>query len=248
MKQLFVAWQQPTSREWIPVARLEREDHVYRFLYTQGARRADGFRPFGNMTELDSVYFSDTLFPFFSNRLLAKSRPEYRDYLSWMNIDASASDPMSMLAITGGLRGTDSLELFPMPTRTEAGKFEIEFFARGLRHFNQSCVLAVNALETNDRLCLVRDLQNKADAYALFMRTENPIHLVGYVPRFYAKDLGILLERFPVDVEVRVQRVNPDAPLSMRLLCSVSAPWPEDFVPFENDADFAPMTHLPSHT
>jgi hypothetical protein len=247
MQQLFVAWQQPTTREWIPVARLERENHVYQFSYTQGVTRAEGFRPFGRMTDLDTMYVSDTLFPFFSNRLLSKSRPEYKDYLAWMNSDPSNSDPLSMLAVTGGLRGTDSLELFPMPTRTAFGKFEIEFFARGLRHFNHSCVEAVSRLQAGDRLCLVRDLQNDADACALFMRTENPIHLIGYVPRFYAKDLGHLLECSPSEMDVRVSRVNPDAPLSMRLLCKVSSPWPEDFVPFKNDADFAPYAPLLNH-
>lgn len=240
MQQLFVAWQQPTTREWIPVAKLERENHVFQFSYTRGASRAEGFRPFGRMTELDTMYVSDTLFPFFSNRLLSKSRPEYRDYLEWMNSDPSNSDPLSMLAVTGGLRGTDAIELFPMPDRTASGKFEIEFFARGLRYFNQSCVDAVARLQGGDRLRLVRDLQNEVDAFALFMRTEKPIHLVGYVPRFYAKDLGYLLERSPASMDVRVSRVNPDAPLSMRLLCKVSAPWPDDFVPFNNDEDFKP--------
>jgi hypothetical protein len=242
MNSLFVAWQQPTTREWIPVARLDWDGGEYRFSYTQGALRAESFEPFGRMKELKAIYRSETLFPFFSNRLISKSRPEYEDYLTWMNFDASNSAPIFVLGMTGGVRGTDSIELFPMPSRNAAGTLEIEFFARGLRHFNKTCVNAANSLKQGDRLRLVRDPQNDADAFALFMRTENPIHLLGYVPRFYAKDLGVLLQRFPAEVIVRVQRVNPDAPLSMRLLCSASAPWPDDFMPFKEDQDFAPVT------
>jgi hypothetical protein len=241
MDSLFVAWQQPSTREWIPVARLDWDGEEYRFSYTQGALRAESFEPFGRMKGLRVSYHSAELFPFFLNRLISKSRPEYEDYLTWMNFNSSNSAPIFMLGMTGGLRGTDSIELFPMPKRNAAGTLEIDFFARGLRHFNQTCVDAANSLVSGDRLLLVKDLQNDVDTFALFMRTENPIHLVGYVPRFYAKDLGKLLQRFPSEVEVRVQRVNPDAPLSMRLLCSASAPWPDDFAPLKDDPDFVSL-------
>jgi hypothetical protein len=80
-----------------------------------------------------------------------------------------------------GGHGTDSIELSPVSKRNAVGRFEIKFFARGLRHFNQKCVHAVNSLKKDDRLRLVRDPQNDVDAFALFMRTENSIHLLGYI-------------------------------------------------------------------
>lgn len=238
MKTLFVSWREATTSEWIPVARLDWDGSFYRFSYTRGAKRAASFEPFGKMNDLYGVYRSEQLFALFLNRLISKSRPEYSDYLRWMGLDSTVGDAMSELGISGGLRGTDSIELVPMPLRTPAGNYSIEFFARGLRHFNSSCIDAVGRLHDGDRLWLVRDAQNAADAYALFMRTENPIHLVGYVPRLYAKDLGKLLDYYGPKLEVRVKRVNMDAPLNMRLLCSVTSPWPEGFKAFASEDDF----------
>ena len=42
---LFVAWrnQSDIHRGWGPVGKLEHEDGIYRFFYTQGARTLPGF-------------------------------------------------------------------------------------------------------------------------------------------------------------------------------------------------------------
>jgi hypothetical protein len=32
-------------------------------------------------------------------------------------------------------------------------------------------------------------------------------------------------------VRVEVEKVNPEAPIQMRLLCNITAAWPEDFHP-----------------
>lgn len=106
MTQLYVAWKQPDSGEWIPVARLARTTSgSYRFNYTQGAYRASDFFPFSGLERMDVVYESATLFPMFSNRLISKSRPEYADYLRWLGLAGGSKDPMAMLALTGGIRG-----------------------------------------------------------------------------------------------------------------------------------------------
>ncbi len=242
MKTLFVSWREATTGERIPVARLDWDGSFYRFSYTKGALRATSFEPFGKMIDLRGVYRSDKLFAMFLNRLISKSRPEYLDYLRWMGLNPSVGDEMDELGISGGRRGTDSIEVVPMPVRNEAGNYSVEFFARGLLHFNASCVEAVKQLREGDRLWLVKDAQNAFDTYAMFMRTENPIHSVGYVPRLYAKDLGHMLDRFGSEVDVRVKRVNDDAPLSMRLLCTLNAPWFEGFRPFATE-DFVSLSH-----
>ena len=86
MKQaLFVAWRtrDPENPGWGPVGRLEFEEGVYRYFYTEGAQSLSGFGPFSQMSNLNEVYESIELFPLFSNRLLSKNRPEYEAYLSW---------------------------------------------------------------------------------------------------------------------------------------------------------------------
>lgn len=136
MKALFIAWQDKTTRRWAPVGRLSREDGVYRFVYTRGAEETPHFRPFGRMLDLHKSYKSEELFPIFANRILAKNRPEYRDYLQWLGLAEAQYDALEELSRTGGLRATDSLELFPCPEPTEGKTFEVYFFCRGLRHLH----------------------------------------------------------------------------------------------------------------
>src|SRR3954463_2868057 len=103
MRTVYVAWQDPKSRDWYPVGRLTHNGK-YRFVYTEGAAVSPDFLPFGRMTDLNVAYESDNLFPLFANRLLPKSRPEYSDYLRWLDVDED--DPLSPLAIlsrSGGL-------------------------------------------------------------------------------------------------------------------------------------------------
>jgi hypothetical protein len=247
METIFVAWQQPDSREWIPVARLDRDRGKYRFSYTQGAFRARGFQPFGRMDQLFGVYESDTLFPFFANRLISKSRPEFKDYPRWLGLSDLSNDSMVILALTGGIRGTDDLELFPPPTLTAKGEYRLQFFTRGLRHLPRDFVGMIDLLQPGARLFLMNDSQNRTDQFALALRSDDPVFFVGYCPKYYARDLTVLMQSADSELEVRVKSVNADAPLSMRLLCSVTAKLPDQFGLFGNNVDFeAVADNVPS--
>src|SRR5712691_11405148 len=100
MKALYLAWQDPASREWLPVGRLTYENKRYRFVYTSGAKKSKNFFPFGRMRDLESVYESTDLFPLFANRILSKSRPEYQQFLHWLNVTEDEADPLALLART----------------------------------------------------------------------------------------------------------------------------------------------------
>jgi hypothetical protein len=241
MNNLFVAWQQPGSGEWIPVASLERYDHGYRFFYTQGVLRAKNFRPVGGMDKLDFVYESTTLFPLFSNRIIGKSRPEFKDYLRWLGLDSMGNDPMAMLSLTGGIRGTDSIELFQPPSLDNDGQYSVDFFVRSLLHLSKNTIEHIVTLEPNSKLFFMKDCQNSFDPMALALRSDAPPVLVGYCPKYYTKDLGILLSNIESELQVRVKCINKDAPLNMRLLCSISAKAPKDFLPLGNENDFLPF-------
>jgi hypothetical protein len=125
------------------VARLSNQDGVYRFEYTKGAKN-QRFVPFGRMTELDQVYYFRELFPLFKNRLLAKSRPEYRAYLDWLGVGVETQDPMLLLARSGGARGTDLLEVFPQPEANAEGEHELYFFSHGLHHQSAATLARIN--------------------------------------------------------------------------------------------------------
>ena len=247
MKALFVAYQDSASRQWAPVGRLTREDGRYHFAYTRGAREFKNFVPFGRMTDLNAEYVSEKLFPLFANRVLPKSRPEYADYLHWLGLSQASHDALEELARTGGLRATDNLELIPCPAPTEGNRYEVFFFARGLRHLSKDCQDRTLKLVTGERLYLAQDLQNGFDNTALLVRTGDPVTLVGYAPRYYSSDFTRLIKEVGSnEVAVTVERVNADAPLQYRVLCKLSAPWPSGFGPCET-GDFEMLSAV-QHT
>lgn len=230
MKSLFVAWQDPQSRQWAPVGRLSRDDGQYRFVYTRGAKELPNFTPFGLMTDLQVEYVSDELFPLFANRILAKSRPEYEQYMGWLGMARNKYDALDELARTGGVRATDSLELFACPQPSEEHNYEVYFFCRGLRHLHAENQQRADELKPGERLYIMPDPQNEFDRLALLLRTGDPITLVGYAPRYFTGEFSHLMELVePENVKVTVEKVNLDAPLQYRILCRFRSPWPAKF-------------------
>jgi hypothetical protein len=232
MKVLFVAWQDPVSRDWIPVGRLTREGGLYQYQYTKGAKRSKNFEPFGWMRDLDSLYVSEKLFPLFANRILPKSRPEYRDYMRWLGLEAREYDELEVLARSGGVRATDTLEIFPCPSPDKDGMYVGYFFCHGLRHLAPENRARVKSMNSGERLYLLQDFQNRYDPSALLLRTEDPVSFVGYCPRYYSRAFTQLLKKVdPKKVTVHAERVSADAPSELSLLCKLTAPWPRNFAP-----------------
>ena len=229
MKAIFVALQEQNTRRWAPVARVVKDGDLYRLAYTKGAESID-FPGFGRMNDLSKEYISTDLFPLLKNRTLPQSRPEYSEYMSWLGLSTEEHDVLDELARSGGIRATDEIELIPMPQQTSNKSFEAYFFARGIRHLPKSTAARVSDLHEGDRLFIMRDVQNKQDGNALLLRTDDPISIVGYAPRYYAHDFGQLASEPRTDqVRVTVERLNPSAPASYKVLCKITAPWPEFF-------------------
>ena len=242
---VFVAWQSPKDRRWFPVGRLTFDGSSYRFVYTKGTRKASEFIPFSRMQDLECVYESTELFPVFANRLLGKDRPEYRDFLQWLAVPESEGDPLALLERTGGPRETDSLTIFPRPERTALGTYESKFFVQGIRYLPSHAIDVVNKLSPGMRLYLMPDPQNRYDHLAIGLRTEDPKTLVGYCPRYFAEDFLALLEHNgAADVLVSVHQVNRAAPIQLRLLCQIVAPWPENFQPCAGEL-YEPLARTP---
>ena len=121
MKTLYIAWQDPKDRAWLPVGQLTFDGNTYRFVYTKGAKQSSNFIPFGRMAKLEAVYESVDLFPLFANRLLAESRPEYKQFPDWLHVEENEAHPIAVRARTEGLRETDSLTVFPCPQMDSEG-------------------------------------------------------------------------------------------------------------------------------
>jgi hypothetical protein len=224
------------------VGRLTHDGQLFRFCYTRGAESAD-FRPFAQMEQLDQVYESDELFPLFANRLLPKSRPEYEAYLRWSGFDPDhPPDPIVVLGVTEGIRQTDAVEVFPCPVPDSESCYLNKFFLHGIRWMGPPAVQRISRLVPGEPLRLLADFQNEADRQAVAVRTESERMLIGYVPRYLAREVWSLVQECDVDfIELAVERVNPDAPLQNRVLCRMNASWPQGFQPSSGD-EFMPIS------
>jgi len=231
--KLILSWKNP-HKQRVPIGQLEFKDGYYYFRYTKGALN-NKFRLFDSMKQLNRVYESKELFAPFKNRLLQKSRPEYKDYLKWLNIDKDTIHPMEELALTGGVRATDSFEFYPLPKKKD-GDYVVIFFSRGIRHLAKSYNQRVKGLGEYRKLYLMRDIQNKLDNYALVLRTDNPIELVGYCPSFYTRDFNRLINNNGAnEIHLQVLKNNIDAPSQLKLLCEFRTKWYEGFTPFDSE-------------
>lgn len=240
---LYVAWrnQIESHQGWGPVGRLELEDGVYRFFYTKGARTLEGFKPFPEMPNLEIIYESNDLFPLFANRLLGEQRPEYVKFLKWGGFSPNSHpNPILILGVTEGKKATDSVEVFPCPEPVN-GCYVNKFFVHGLRWMNSGSLTRIATLKTNERLYLMPDLQNAFDSNAVAILTDTDRAMLGYVPRYLAKDVCELFRSCDLNfIELRVEQVNHDAPLQQRLLCNMRACWPDGFEPCSGD-EFQPI-------
>jgi HIRAN domain len=243
LRTLFLAWQDSISRGWFPVGKLTYQQGLYYFRYIQGAltaRDIADFRPILSFPEFEYCYSSPDLFPLFANRLLRRSRPDYPDFVKWLNMPEDQEDPIALLARSGGQRQTDSFEVFPLPEPDIQGDFHIHFFAHGLRYMSPDVQKNVQNLQVGEKLFLMHDMQNAFDSRALVLRTENH-QSVGYCPRYLTQDFFELVSRFPEKVKVAVEKVNlSPTPLQFRLLCNLTATEIEDFQPFAS-ATYEPI-------
>jgi len=235
---LILVWKSPPNNAWVPVGKLSYKASKYVFEYTNGALKAfnDGFFiPFGQMDDLSKIYVSQELFPFFQNRLLQKSRPEYDDYLDWLALSKDSTTPLEELARSGGIRATDNLQLFPIPQKRN-DLYNVKFFSHGIRHLPPLYIDRINHLARGDKLYLMRDVQNEHDSFAIALRTGNPTEIVGYVPRFFSEEFTKLLDVIDAtEISVVIEKINIKAPSQFKLLCKLNAYWPNGFTPFDQE-------------
>lgn len=239
-KKILLFSQNTETRRWFTVGLLEFINDEYSFKYSKSAHKAfleGDFVPFGVMRDFSKTYTSKTLFPLFKNRLLDKSRPEYVEYLEWLGLSKETATDMDELSRSGGLRATDQLQILPYPEKSLSGKYCVDFFVHGIRHLSKKSANSVSQLSAGEELLLIKDDANQFDSLALAISTQPIPVIIGYCPRFFAKDFRELLE---VNEEFRtiqllVSQVNRDAPLQYRLRCSLEAVWPDGFSTFADD-------------
>jgi len=220
---VYLAWQASDTRDWHIVGLLtENTDKSYTFNYTKGTEVLPNFAPFSGMPDITKKYISKDLFPQFKNRVLNKKRPEYPCFIKWLGLDDDESSPVTILARSGGLRGTDQLQMFNRIEFNPDGSFEHIFFAHGLSHLTASANQRVMDLECGEKLYLCPDPQNKYDENAVLIRAENPTQVVGYCPRYLAADILLFLNQDTKSINIVVEALSDTAPANYKLMCKIS--------------------------
>lgn len=213
----------------------------YSFAYLKLAEQLAHFEPLPGLPDVHRRYDSDQLFPVFANRVMPRRRPDYDLFTARLDLTGDA-DPFEVLARSGGRRATDRIEVFAAPQRTAEGASSVLFFARGVRHV-PGAAGAVASLRPGDRLCLVDEVDNPHNPRALVLRVPDG-QQVGWAPDYLVEHVHELRQLNGEDPTVVVEHVNDDTVAAhMRLLCRLSAPWPEGYEPF-SDASFAPLVDL----
>jgi hypothetical protein len=247
MNSLFLSWRQPGNRWW-PVGLLSHDAEGYVFSYTEGvyaAARA-GFRPLSAFPDFDQVYRSSTLFPIFQNRLPPRSRPDYGEFVEWLDLPRDERNLILLLARSGGQRETDMFEVFAGPEPQPDGRYRSTFFLHGLRHRGPEAEREVARLEVGDELTLEEEPDNPVDPRAIRVLAKvNGVH-IGFVPRYLCTDAHTVVAAAGGASHVRVRRLNPaPTPVQFRVLCELDAPWPVGFVPLAGP-EFRAIRTLPA--
>ncbi|EPN1618686.1 HIRAN domain-containing protein [Kosakonia sacchari] len=219
---VYVAWQAPDTHDWHVVGNLQARQSGYVFNYTKGALTSSKFTKFSGMNDVKETYVSEDLFPLFKNRLLSPRRPEYPKFINWLGLDSSNAEPIEILARSGGMRSTDQLQMFKRIEIDNDGNFEHYFFAHGLSHLTSSANERVSNLQNGERLCLCLDVQNRYDQEAVLIRADRPAENVGFCPRYFARDIKMMLLDNSSSIELTVERISADAPHNYRLLCKAA--------------------------
>ena len=230
---LYVTWRHPEGLIH-PVGLLTRRvlngSDSYRFVYLKTSETIEGFHHLPGLPDLHRVYESKDLFPVFRNRQMSRRRPDYPQYVEKLNL-AIDCHPFEVMARNEGRKLTDRIEVFAPPVRTDDAKLTTLFFARGIRH-RPGDSQAITAMQVGDRLVLEDDPENKHNPRAMFINTLQ-LRPVGWVPDYLVGTVHDLRDLTGVEaVSVTAEHINPpDVAPSMRLICRLTAPWPDHYEP-----------------
>ena len=246
MTSLYLAWNDPVSRQWMPVGRLTRhgtEPSAYEFAYTEGARQALYSSPHWQVPgfpRLDQVYKSTEMFPAFRDRLMNFGRPDRAEFLSYLNLDVGSWDEVAELALSGGRAHSDWFEIFPEIVPNEEGHFVSRFVLQGLDQADPDAVRRADKLQVGNQLTIQFESNSPDSTSVVSVKTRDNCTL-GWLPNYLVSWLRQGHTWSGTDFRARVARVNLDAPLSHRLLVEFQGRVPMGFTNMRDLPEFQPI-------
>ena len=190
---LYLVWKDPISRRNYTVGKLSKGSE-YTFEYCGEYLQAkdvgwDYIKSFPN----DETYHSKVLFPAFSSRLPDKKRKDIVSVLTKYGL--SEYNGFDLLRKSGGRLPIDNYE-FVEPIVFCDNVAIKEFYVGGIRHvskcFGKDC-RSLPKLSGGTQLNLVPEPNNEYDTNAVLVKTIDG-NSVGYVPRYYSKDVTSFLK------------------------------------------------------
>jgi len=246
VRRLIINWrQQEETRHIVPVAELLLDDvdgeARYEFGYIEGVHRARelGFQPFAAFPEIERRYVSRDLFPFFRNRVMPATRPDYLEYVTALGLTPDTASAVDLLGRSEGRRHTDHIETILAAERSaDRSRYLTHFLARGVRHV-PGAEEAIRDVAQDVELSAVLEPTNPKNPRARQLQLGG--RSLGYVPDYLLFDVDAL-DAAAAGARFTVVRVNPSpAPAHHRLVVRIDAAWPSDFVPFSG-RQFQPIT------
>ena len=210
-EELWLIWKEPISRRRYKIGSLVKNINGYKFNYVNpeldDARKV-GFKYFPGFEDLTKSYESNFLFTNILTRLPNETRPDYLEILNCYNLEKD-SDDFDILKATRGRTITDNYEFVPAYDSSK-----IEFDVAGTSHCDdiEECM---NYLEVNKKLYLDPDPENSKDSNAIkvIFKENNKSYHLGYVPRYYCKDLLAELKK-GTQYSAMIQSLNFKSQLS----------------------------------
>jgi hypothetical protein len=216
-RRLRLIWKDPQTGRYSHIGWFDAlADGRYSFSYAAGAVENKNFTHVSQYPDLSRTYVSESLPAFFANRVMNRRRPSYEQYIDWLGLTPDAL-PVEVMARTGGGRATDFYQLVE-DLDLRDGHCEARFFVSGMRHVTPGLAL-LDDLQKGQELDLRDEPDNPVNERAVLLNTEG--RPVGYVPDWMVNDVHRL--RTEGAVRVYVDKVNPDAPARLAVLCRLVA-------------------------
>ena len=204
-KKLWLIWKQPKTRQRYKIGELKYDGKEYSFKYTNpelcDAKKV-GFICFPGFDDLSKHYKSTELFNNIDTRLPNVVRNDYLEILNSYTLDVDSSK-IEILEATKGRLVTDNYEFVP--------KFDVHkvvFDIAGTRYCKdiEKCR---DLIKLNDSLFLESDSNNMYDqnAIKIYIIKNNQKYYLGYVPRYYSKEMKKLLDE-NIQYSAMVQNIN----------------------------------------
>lgn len=221
-RALILVWQNPASRRFTKVGQLDSlPESRFAFHYFPEIADVKDFVPLDEFPSLNHAYVSDEVPAFFANRILSAERRGYNKYLTWLGIEQvdGSAIPFEFLARSGGGRATDTFHVVDLPIKGST-TFTSRFFISGIRYLSDAARI-LGEIHDGSALTLELDEANEANPKAVLIDTVDGSK-IGYVPDWLCQDIhGLIKDGWALTAVA--ERVNPDAPAHVRVLCRVDA-------------------------